>query len=77
MECCCKIRVRVDEGELIRVKIHEGATPMKTQEKSATPGDAAFDVLPDEGYLLSAVHVGAIPSNYGKISYNGAALTVS
>ena len=42
-----------------------------------TPGDTE-QVLGCEGYRMTQnVKVNAIPSNYGKISWNGAALTVT
>lgn len=42
-----------------------------------TPGDEQQVFDPPEGYNFGRVTVDKIPSNYGKISFNGAALTVS
>lgn len=45
---------------------------IKLQQKSVTPSDQAQNIVADDGYAgLSAVTVGAIPSNYGEIVYNG------
>ena len=43
-----------------------------TQEKTVVPSDEAQDVFPDAGYsALSKVVVQPVPSNYGKITWNG------
>lgn len=47
------------------------------QEKTAMPADLRQTVFPDPGCALSAVTVEPIPSNYGKITWNGVTLTVS
>lgn len=54
-----------------------GGSSKPEQTKSVTPSDEVQTVEPDEGYTLSAVTVQRIPSNYGKITYNGFELTVS
>lgn len=42
-----------------------------------TPGQNA-QVLPTDGLMMSGdVTIGAIPSNYGLITYNGSVITVS
>ena len=45
---------------------HSGSGSVKVvlEEKSATPGDAAQDITPTAGKVLSKVTVGAIPGNY-------------
>ena len=51
---------------------------IKVQTKSVEPTDEEQIIVADAGFVaLSKVTVGAIPSNYGKISWNGAVLTVS
>lgn len=53
-------------------------TIINTQVKSCTPGDEVQEIVADAGYAgLARVTVGAIPSNYGKITYNGSWITVS
>ena len=50
---------------------------IKVQTKSVEPADAEQIIVADAGFVaLSKVTVGAIPSNYGKISWNGAYLLV-
>ncbi len=51
-------------------------TALPTQTLQVTPGDAQQIFDPPSGYTYGRVTVDAIPSNYGKISFNGAALTV-
>lgn len=53
------------------------APVMPLQEKTATPAELRQTVFPDPGCALSAVTVEPIPSNYGKITWNGVTLTVS
>ena len=51
---------------------------IKMQTKDVAPTDEEQTIVPDAGYVgLSQVVVGAIPNNYGKITWNGAVLTVS
>lgn len=51
---------------------------IKMQTKNVEPADEEQIIVADAGFVaLSKVTVGAIPSNYGKISWNGAVLTVS
>jgi len=48
------------------------------QSKSVTPTESQQVVEPDSGYDgLSSVTVGMIPSNYGRITWDGSVLTVS
>ena len=48
------------------------------QDKTVTPGATAQTVRADSGYnALGSVTVEAIPSNYGRISWDGSVLTVS
>ena len=48
------------------------------QDKTVTPSETAQVVRADPGYgALSRVTVEAIPSNYGKITWDGSVLTVS
>lgn len=50
---------------------------IKVQTKSVEPADEEQIIVADAGFVaLSKVTVGAIPSNYGKISWNGAYLLV-
>lgn len=52
--------------------------PARLQDKAVTPDRTARTVVCDPGYDgLGTVTVGAIPSNYGLISWNGSTLTVS
>lgn len=47
------------------------------ETKIITPNATIQEVTPSEGKLLSKVTVGAIPNNYGLITYNGFEITVS
>ena len=42
-----------------------GAVGIVLEEKSATPGDSAQDIVPTEGKVLGKVTVGAVPAKYG------------
>lgn len=42
-----------------------GAVGIVLEEKNATPGDSAQDVVPTEGKVLGKVTVGAVPAKYG------------
>lgn len=56
--------------EYVSVENYEG-------EYTFTPGDEA-QTVPVEGYRMKHdITINPIPSNYGKITYNGAILTVS
>lgn len=76
----CRISGRISPTGRISGYIHiPGAEPV-LQEKTVTPADTEITVTPDSGYDgLSAVTVEAItiPSNYGRIDWNGSFLTVS
>jgi hypothetical protein len=51
---------------------------IKLQTKHIVAGDEPQVIVADAGFVgLSQVVLDAIPSNYGKISWNGAVLTVS
>lgn len=52
--------------------------PINLQEKTATPSDETQVVTFDLEYQgLSKVTIDPIPSNYGKIGWNGSVLTVT
>lgn len=52
--------------------------PITLEDKSITPSDNAQIVTFDEGYQgLRQVTVDPIPSNYGKIEWNGSVLSVT
>lgn len=52
--------------------------PINLQEKTATPSDEMQVVTFDLEYQgLSKVTIDPIPSNYGKIGWNGSVLTVT
>ena len=53
--------------------------PINLQEKTATPSDETQVITYDVGEYqgLSKVTIDPIPSNYGKITWDGAILTVS
>lgn len=47
------------------------------QEKAVIPKDEEQVIIPDKGFIgLRSVTVAAIPSNYGRISFNGYELKV-
>lgn len=70
-----KLRCKLIESENLHCSIKTGWTS-KTQDRFVVPKDHPQTLIPDVGYLFSSVTVDAIPSNYGRISYNGIALTV-
>ena len=50
---------------------------IRMQTKEVEPTDEAQVIVADAGFVaLSQVTVGAIPSNYGKIVWNGSYITV-
>ena len=52
--------------------------PINLQEKTATPSDETQVITFDLEYQgLSKVTIDPIPSNYGKIGWNGSVLTVT
>lgn len=56
----------------------KGSSGGKMQEKSTTPSNSRQSIIPDEGYTgLSRVIIEPIPSNYGKITYDGSKIIVS
>lgn len=67
---------QIDGGEIGSTTVIAPAL----QDKTVTPADAEQVVTPDTSsgfYGLSSVTVEAIPSNYGRITWNGHVLTVS
>ena len=70
-----KLRCKLIESEDLHCSIKTGWTS-KTKDGFAVPMEIPQTLVPDVGYLFSSVTVAAIPSNYGRISYNGIALTV-
>ena len=76
------IRLAVDDGtvrlpmsvEQVRVV---SPYPEYTGPTSVTPSDAAQTLLTQDTVLREDIVVEAIPSNYGRITWNGSALTIS
>lgn len=91
--CCCNLEMTIDESPiLIDIDIGENHAiemgfsepimvrpePIILQDKSVTPSDTSQTVTADEGYTgLGTVTVDKIPSNWGRITWNGTILTVS
>ncbi len=67
-----------NSGQLVgTVSINTSHQAAIFQPKTVTPSDAQQVVNPDAGYDgLSSVTVNAIPSNYGKITYDGIKILV-
>lgn len=75
---CKALEIYVKKCPVIEIEMSfSGADKRRTQTKSVTPAQHEQTVVPDEGYLLSEVTVGAIPNNYGLITYNGYSIKVS
>ena len=53
------------------------STVVKTEEITVTPTNTIQEVFPSDGKFFDKVTVGAIPKNYGLITYNGFEITVS
>ena len=62
--------------ERVRV-IYEGDRPAYTGPYTVTPGRQAVTLATDGKRMTDDVVVGAIPPNYGLITWDGHALTVS
>ena len=61
----------------MEVVANTAAMPTYRGSYEVVPG-AAAQVLPTDGLLMDGdLTVGAIPSNYGLITYNGSTITVS
>lgn len=59
------------------LEINTGYRPGKLQEKDVIPAEVEQVITADAGYAgLSSVTVNAIPSNYGKITYDGIKILV-
>ena len=69
------------KNEVIRASVRGVAVELDaeayTGETVITPGDEAQTVPVLGKVCMSNITVGAIPSNYGKITWNGSFLTVS
>ena len=61
-------------------------TPVVKEYVNADPWEGAYEITPGDteqvlecnNYrMINNITVGAVPSNYGKISWNGSALTVT
>jgi len=51
---------------------------ISSQAKTVVPSDEAQEVVPDTGYsALSKVIVAPVPSNYGKITWNGVFILIT
>ena len=63
-------RLRVTEGVPIYPETYTGATEV-------TPSEEEQVLLTNGLYVPSNITVAPIPSNYGRITYNGSVITVS
>ena len=73
-----RISLHIAEEERIHLKIagEMYAVDKDVQEKEAIPSEERQEIVPDYGYLLSKVTVDAIPSNYGRIAWDGTGIMV-
>ena len=62
-----EIVLHVEESEAIKLHVEEGRQK-PTQTKTAVPAYEKQIIVPDEGYLLSAVEVGEIPELMDKLT---------
>nr|DAG49967.1 MAG TPA: hypothetical protein [Bacteriophage sp.] len=78
-------KTAVVNGKLSAIATLSGVVTVSTSgvavklepSRVVTPGEAAVTITPASGYDgFKQVTVNPIPSNYGKISFNGSVLTV-
>ena len=70
----------IDVAEYATVNVAVPSDAQPAQSKSATPTESSQTILPDSGYVLSSVTVGAIDTEYvgsGVSRRSGSSLTVS
>lgn len=70
----------VSEDPLIQAEIETAITIVggRFQDKAVIPSDEIQVISADPGYsALSSVTIDPIPSNYGRITWDGSVLTVS
>ena len=66
------------DGELeVVVKVTEHDLPIYTGNTEIIPSDETQILQTESTTVLQNIIINAIPSNYGKITWNGATLTVS
>lgn len=73
------VKLRVGEGPATRLKVADSSGPRPREydgPTSVTPSEEE-QTLATEGLMVAQnITVGPIPSNYGRIAYNGSVITV-
>lgn len=92
MDCLCPtIRLTIEEEDVVALDVTDddcslemeisdgggGGEHYEKKELFAVPADFKQVFIPEIGSLYEKVTVAPIPENYGKITYDGAVLTVS
>lgn len=78
MSCVIPLRIEGDIRLAAEIDAAVNIIEGRYQDKTVVPSDEVQAVQADHGYgALGTVTVEAIPSNWGRISWDGSVLTVS
>ena len=75
---CADARIQIDGNAEsgVFMLIREGAYPAYTGDTEITPGEEGITLATQNKTVLSDIVINPIPSNYGRITWNGSTLRV-